>query len=403
MYTRSGEPFAVDSQGRVTGGLEDRVLLGDDGSPSYVLSSDMKPADRRAQMVIGPDGKPLFVAQDGSLLQPDGSKYQGHDGRPVRIIPQKPGGLTTVPSKDGEYTVTEQGYVISPDGKFRRDPEGVQLRLAPGERYVAGDDGKSYIVGSDGAVRRGDGRPLQGIDGKQLFIKPDQRLHIGEDGKQYIIEKDGRVREPTGKYVLGDDARPVLVKNGERLYVRPDGVGTVIGSDGRPVLNLQQMKAVIDQLQREKKSSNDEMVQLRSDLVRSAAENEGLVKSVNELNSKYDRMVLDMSEELRRRDEELRQKASDGSLARDELKMLRSDQETADDHLNEEIERMRGEHERQLKRLKSDHAAKVSVLQGHIRGKENEIQAGEKHIDRVRARLRSVEGQLDDSFQANRM
>merc|ERR1712060_786639 len=66
-------------------------------------------------------------------------------------------------------------------------------------------------------------------------------------------------------------------------------------------------------------------------------------------------------------------------------------------------ERMRSEHKRQLKRLRSDHAAEVSVLQGHIRGKENEIQAGEKYIDGVRARLRSVEGQLDDSFQANRM
>jgi len=56
-----------------------------------------------------------------------------------------------------------------------------------------------------------------------------------------------------------------------------------------------------------------------------------------------------------------------------------------------------------LKRLKSDHTAKLSVLQGHIRGKEKEIQASEKHIDGVRARLQSVEGQLDDSFQANRM
>merc|ERR1711920_975580 len=291
----------------------------------------------------------------------------------------------------------------SPEGKFRREPEGVPLRLSPGERYVAGDDGKSYIIGTDGAVRGADGRPVQGIDGKQMFIKPDQRVHIGEDGKPYVIERDGRVRGPTGKYVLGDDARPVVVKDGERLYVRPDGVGTVISADGRPVLNLQQMKAVIDQLQRDKKISNDEMVQLRSDLIRTAAENQGLVKSVNELNSKYDRMVLDMSEELRRRDEELRQKASDGSLARDELKMLRSDQVTADDHLNEEMERIRSEYERQLKRLKSDHTAKLSVLQGHIKGKENEIQAGEKHIDGVRARLRSVEGQLDDSFQANRM
>merc|ERR1719233_2302026 len=105
----------------------------------------MKPTDARGQMVIGPDGEAAFVRDDGTLLRLDGTEYQGHDGRPVRVIPHSDK-TKTVPSMVGDHHVTDQGYIIGPDGRFREDSEGRPLRLSPGEQFVAGDDGKSYIV-----------------------------------------------------------------------------------------------------------------------------------------------------------------------------------------------------------------------------------------------------------------
>merc|ERR1719228_2331248 len=99
----------------------------------------------------------------------------------------------------------------------------------------------------------------------------------------------------------------------------------------------------------------------------------------------------------------MRQKFSGRREMENELEILRSDQETSNYQLNEELERLRREHERKVNQLKTDHASKINVLQGHIRGKQTEIQSSENQIDGVRARLRDLEGQLDDSLQVNRM
>lgn len=276
MLGPDGQPLYMDADGNIVdadGNIIDpddlpedvrRAMEGGDftvGPDGMLLGEDGQP-------ILGPDGQPLFLDEDGNIVDADGNIIPGSptidDLSPEELRRLQAGAdsdrMQRIPGTDAFMTddgllVDDQGRPLSADGqRMRVDSDGTLLD-ADGQP-VLGPDGRPLQVGPDRTLLDADGRPidLSNIEdwdgvaiGDDLLRDIGRLASVGEcviyetpDGR--LVEGDGRVLvDQEGSRLVRDDddslrrsdGSPVYDSSGRRVYL--DDECNLVNRDGTPV------------------------------------------------------------------------------------------------------------------------------------------------------------------------
>lgn len=274
-----GKPLYANEDGEIVNAKGELVdgnftVKGDKVKQGEFSTKSVKPTKKRVTTKDGKpvtlNGDPVFVAEDGTLLDASGNPILGEDGKPLRMDADgniidssgkvvdaglmadgkkvKPGDL-----KATEQLTTKDGTPIMIDGKEVFVGEDGQLVDENGNP-ILGEDGKPLFMSEDGTIVNADGELADvkmtaagiAVDPEDVRIKSndkmmkvgDSELFISEDG--LLLDESGKPLLYNGKKVrvgengqlLDENGNPVLDKDGNPVYLSEDG--TFIDSEGKP-------------------------------------------------------------------------------------------------------------------------------------------------------------------------
>jgi phage shock protein PspC (stress-responsive transcriptional regulator) len=131
-------PTVHDGDVRIDGQVqpEGTITVGPEGDPEVIVDAEISLGDieiNHTEFDPGPEvfipelpedalfdlGDGLFLAQDGSVVFPDGMTTVSPDGEvfgPSGRLPRRPDGVTVVSGPEGDYLVLPDGQILTPSG-----------------------------------------------------------------------------------------------------------------------------------------------------------------------------------------------------------------------------------------------------------------------------------------------
>lgn len=262
ILSKDGREMFVNKEGKIVdsnGKLIDENNLSVEQKRSLragELSTKKQLLDRNGMPILH-NGKEVFIAKDGRLVDQSGKIIKTSDGKDVYLdkngkIVDKSG----LPVKENLFKDLN-GESISDGFKVGKE----RLTTKTGQEISL--NGKPVFKSSDGSLIDEDGNKILSKEGKTLFVNengevidsdgnlvPAGMFEVSEQTKlttavskdgNTIIKKDGGVVKFNGKpisqdsngFLVDSNGEPILSENGSKLRI--DGNGRIIDENGNPV------------------------------------------------------------------------------------------------------------------------------------------------------------------------